>query len=106
MRASALRGRLRDTGMSETDTWHLYLLRCANGDLYTGISTDVQRRLAQHASDRGARRLRGKGPLTLEFSAAVGNRSRAQRIEYRVKQWRRTQKEDLIAGRLSLPEPE
>ena len=40
--------------------WYLYLVRCADGALYTGISTDVMRRLAEHAANRGARRLRGR----------------------------------------------
>lgn len=91
--------------MSDTDSnWFIYLLRCANGDLYTGISTDVQRRLQQHASNRGAKRLRGKGPLLLEFSQSVGDRATAQRLEYRVKKLSRQQKEALIAGRLALPQ--
>lgn len=89
--------------MSDSPTWHLYLLRCANGDLYTGISTDVQRRLQQHDNNRGARRLRGKGPLVLEFSQPVGDRARALRLESRVKKLRRAQKEALIAGTLALP---
>lgn len=83
--------------------WHLYLLRCADGKLYTGITTDVQRRLEQHANNNGARRLRGRAPLSLEFSREIGDRGLAQRIEYRVKRLRRAQKEALIAGELSLP---
>ena len=92
--------------MSDNPTWYLYLLRCANGDLYTGISTDVQRRLQQHASNRGARRLRGKGPLQLVFSEQVGDRSSALRLEYRVKQLSREQKEALVSGARQLPEIE
>jgi len=89
--------------VSEQSTWHIYLLRCANGDLYTGISTDVRRRLQQHADNRGARRLRGKGPLQLVFRRAVGNRSQALRLEYRVKQLSRQQKEALVRGERDLP---
>ena len=89
--------------MSEQSTWHIYLLRCANGDLYTGISTDVRRRLQQHADNRGARSLRGKGPLQLVFRRAVGNRSQALRLEYRVKQLSRQQKEALVRGERDLP---
>ena len=89
--------------MPEPTTWHLYLVRCANGDLYTGISTDVERRLAQHAGNRGARRLRGKGPLQLAFSCPVGNRSQALRMEYRVKRLPRQQKEALVCGARDLP---
>lgn len=92
--------------MPENPSWYLYLLRCANGDLYTGITTDVERRLAQHAGNRGARRLRGKGPLQLVYSHPVGDRSRALRLEYRVKQLSRAQKEALVAGKRPLPELE
>ncbi len=85
--------------------WHLYLVRCADGTLYTGISTDVQRRFDAHQNNRGARRLRGRGPLELVFSEAVGNRGEAQRVEHRVKRLSRVQKERLIRGEASLPLP-
>lgn len=83
-------------------TWHLYILQCHDGSLYTGISTDIDRRLAAHTTDRGARRLRGRGPLKLLFSAEIGDRSRAQRMEYRVKRLSRLSKLDLIAGGIEL----
>ena len=89
--------------MSEPPVWHIYLIRCDDGSLYTGISTDVERRLRQHRNNRGARRLRGRAALELVFSCEVGDRSTAQRIESRVKRLKRAQKEDLIAGRLALP---
>ena len=89
--------------MAEQPTWYIYLLRCANGDLYTGISTDVARRLQQHADNRGARRLRGKGPLQLVFSHPAGDRSQALRLEYRVKRLSRLQEEALVRGERDLP---
>jgi putative endonuclease len=84
--------------------WFLYLVRCRDGSLYTGISTDVQRRLRDHRDNRGARRLRGRGPLELVFSRAVGDRRLAQRIEYRVKRLSREQKERLVRGEVDLPD--
>ncbi len=83
--------------------WHLYLVRCNDGSLYTGISTDVERRFAAHAANRGARRLRGRGPLELVYARALGNRSLASRVEHRVKQLNRSDKERLIRGELPLP---
>lgn len=66
--------------------WSLYLVRCADGSLYTGISTDVGRRLREHGNSvRGAKFLRGRGPLTLAFEYRIGDRSLASRIEHRVK---------------------
>ena len=61
--------------------WHLYLVRCNDGSLYTGISTDVERRLDAHRNNRGARRLRGRGPLELVYSQPVGDRGLALSLE-------------------------
>ena len=73
--------------------WFLYLIRTADNKLYTGITTDVERRYQQHQSGKGAKALRGKG----ELSAPVGDRSLALRAEYRVKQLTKRQKERLVA---------
>ncbi len=83
--------------------YSLYIVRCGDGTLYTGITTDVERRVREHESGkRGARYLRGKGPLRLEFSAPLGSRGKAQQYEYHVKRLEREQKEALIEGRHSL----
>lgn len=65
--------------------WYLYLIETAAGALYTGITTDVQRRLTQHSQGRGAKALRGKGPLSLVHHEAVGTRSEALKLEAAVK---------------------
>ena len=83
--------------------YSIYIVRCADGTLYTGISTDVARRLLEHEDGkRGAKYLRGKGPLKLEYAEAVGDRSTAARAEFIVKQLDRKSKEGLIVGRCSL----
>lgn len=83
--------------------YSLYIVRCADGSLYTGIALDVARRLAEHADGpRGARYLRGKGPLELVFQQPVGDRGRASHAEYRVKRLDRAAKEALITGQSSL----
>lgn len=83
--------------------FNLYILRCADGTLYTGIATDVQRRLEEHASGpRGAKYLRGKGPLEVVFEESVGDRALASQLEHRVKQLSRKQKLELVSGRLDL----
>ena len=80
-------------------TWSVYLLRCADGSLYTGIATDVPKRVAEHAeSRRGAKYLRGRGPLELVFYQEIGDRSVASKIEHRVKRLPKAYKEDF--GRL------
>lgn len=89
--------RVRNSG------WFVYLLRCGDGSLYTGISTDVARRFAEHCDGRrGAKALRGRQPLQIVFSEAVGDRSRAQRLEYRIKQMDKPAKEAIVSGRLAL----
>lgn len=84
--------------------WFLYLIRCRNGTLYAGISTDVARRYAEHqaGAPKGARYLRGKGPLLLEFQAVAGDRSAATKLEIWVKSLPRAVKEDVVAGKLDL----
>ena len=81
----------------------LYIVRCADGTLYTGITTDVARRVGEHeAGHRGAKFMRGKGPFEVLFEEVVGDRARASRCEHRVKQLSRAQKLDLIERRMRL----
>ena len=85
--------------------YSLYILRCADGTLYTGISTDIARRVDEHRTGkRGAKYLRGKGPLELVYTVHVGDRSAASRAEFFVKQLDRAGKQKLIAGQLSVDE--
>lgn len=83
-------------------SWYLYLIRCTDNRLYTGITTDVERRFAQHQAGKGAKALRGKGELALVFSQAVGDRSLALRAEYRIKQLSKAEKERLVGGKMPL----
>lgn len=78
--------------------WSLYLIRCGDGKLYTGITTDVERRVGQHSSGLGAKFMRGRGPFELAFCASVGDRSLATRLECRVKRLCKRDKERLIEG--------
>ena len=82
--------------------WYLYLLRCGDGTLYTGISTDVGRRLAEHRAGRGARYLRGRGPLQLARKLRVGAIGDALKVERKVKRMSPAGKEKLIAGKIRL----
>ena len=85
--------------------YSLYILRCADGSLYTGIALDVGKRLQEHEfSPRGAKYLRGRGPLTLEFQAPVGDRRAASLAEYLVKSLPKSDKERLITGATTLVE--
>lgn len=74
------------------------MLRCGDGSLYTGIATDVTRRLEEHRAHAGAKYLRGRGPFEVVFQAEVGSRSLATRVELRIKKLSRSAKEDLISA--------
>lgn len=79
--------------------WYLYILRCGDGTLYTGITTDVERRLEEHRQGRGAKYTRGRGPLELAYQEECGTHSEALKREYTVKRLTREEKEDLIGNK-------
>lgn len=82
--------------------YHLYILRCADGSLYTGIALDIEARLRDHDGDRaGAKYLRGRKPFEKVFECEAGDRSEAQQLEYRVKRLSRAEKLSLIRGLLT-----
>jgi putative endonuclease len=76
---------------------HVYLLRCADGSLYCGWTTDVPRRLAEHRSGTASRYTRSRRPVALAAAFAVPNRSAALREEARIKRLSRAAKLELIA---------
>ena len=76
-------------------TWKLYILRCGDGSLYTGITTDVQARLEMHRSGRGAKYTRGRGPLELVYSEECGSHSDALKREIAIKALTKEEKEHL-----------
>ena len=76
--------------------YYVYLLRCADGTLYTGFTNDLARRLAAHNAGRGAKYTRGRGPVELVYWESFSNKSSALRREYAIKQLPRRQKLTLI----------
>ncbi len=78
------------------NTWHLYILRCRDGSLYTGITTDVEKRLEAHRSGKGAKYTRGRGPLELVYREECGTHSDALKREIEIKRLTREQKQALI----------
>lgn len=77
--------------------WKLYILRCGDDSLYTGITTDVEARLEMHRSGKGAKYTRGRGPLELVYSEECGTHSDALKRELQIKAMNREGKERLIA---------
>ena len=82
---------------AEKSAWYLYILRCGDNSLYTGITTDVDKRFAAHCAGRGAKYTRGRGPLTLVYRELCGTHSDALKREWDVKSMKRDQKEKLIS---------
>lgn len=76
------------------------MIRCGDGSLYTGIATDVDRRLAEHRGNgnAGAKYLKGRGPLELVFQKNVGGRSLALKLESKVKKLSKAEKEMLVSA--------
>ena len=78
--------------------WIVYILRCADGTLYTGITDDPERRLQAHNEGKGAKYTRGRRPVEMVYRESCGDKSAALRREYAVKQLGRSEKLELIAG--------
>lgn len=78
--------------------WFVYMIRCTDGSLYTGITTDMQRRLAQHASRRGAKYFRGRAPGEVVYLEDGHTRSSASRREAQIKKLPAAAKQALIAA--------
>ena len=77
--------------------YFVYILRCADGSLYTGSTTDVSSRVRVHNAGRGARYTAGRVPVQVVYSEPHESRSAAQKREYQIKHWTREKKEALIA---------
>jgi putative endonuclease len=78
--------------------WYLYIVRCGDGSLYSGVTVDIERRLREHGAGglRGAKYLRGRGPLQLAYMQPFAGRSAAQSAEAAVKKMSKREKELLL----------
>lgn len=76
--------------------WYVYLIRTRTNTLYCGITNDLERRFEQHQAGKGAKYLRGKGPLTLEWTQVVTDKSAALKEEIRIKKLTKIQKEVMV----------
>src|SRR6476619_4870484 len=95
------------------DVWFVYIARCADGTLYTGIARDVAARIAAHDAGLGARYTRGRGPLSVCAVRRCRSKGEALRLEHAVKRLPRAEKESLTQARrlaafgrrLAIPRP-
>jgi len=78
--------------------WYLYILRCRDDSLYTGITTNVEKRLEAHNSGKGAKYTRGRGPVSLVYSEECVDHSQALKRELQIKAMPRREKLRLIGA--------
>ncbi|MFC1843971.1 GIY-YIG nuclease family protein [Thermodesulfobacteriota bacterium] len=77
--------------------WHVYMVRCSDGTLYTGITNDLEKRIEAHNSGKdGARYTRSRRPVSLVYSEEAGSKSEAASLEYRIKKLTRAKKDMLV----------
>ena len=79
-------------------TWYLYILCCRDDTFYTGITTDVEKRLEAHRTGKGAKYTRGRAPLELVYRETCGSHSDALKRELEIKKLSRAEKQKLIAA--------
>jgi len=84
---------------NESSAWHVYVVECADGSLYTGIALDAEQRVARHNAGHGARYTRSRLPVRLVHVEMAESRGAALRREYAIKRLTVAAKRELIAGR-------
>ena len=88
--------KMTDKGIAK-NIWHVYMVRCSDGTLYTGITNDLEKRIEAHNSGKdGARYTRSRRPVTLVYSKQAESKSAAARLEYQTKKLKRLKKKKLI----------
>ncbi|MBR9786559.1 MAG: GIY-YIG nuclease family protein [Vibrionaceae bacterium] len=90
--------------MSESveQVWSVYLIRNNRNALYCGVTNDIERRFKQHQNGKGAKALKGKGPLVLEWTMSFDSKSIAMKAEYFIKQLAKKNKELLVESKASI----
>ncbi len=80
--------------------WYVYIVRCADNSLYTGIALDVERRLDEHNGKKAAKYTRSRQPVELVYSEEVESRSAAASREFAIKKLSKQKKESLILDQI------
>ena len=78
--------------------WHVYILRCRDGSLYTGYTNDLDTRLAAHNAGKGAKYTASHRPVQIVYTEFSDSKTAAMRREIQIKRWAKAKKEALIAG--------
>ena len=85
--------------------WHVYMLRCADHSLYTGVATDLEARVATHNAGKGAKYTRGRLPVKLVYQEAVADRGAALKREHAIKRLSAAAKHQLIRQSAHVRQP-
>jgi putative endonuclease len=80
------------------EVWFLYIVRCGDDSLYSGVTLDVERRLSEHQDGKGSKYLRGRGPLRVVYTRPFTSRGAALSAEANMKKLSKREKEQLIQG--------
>lgn len=83
--------------MSQKKAWTCYILRCGDGSLYTGITTDMAARLTRHQAGKGAAYTRSHLPVTLAWKQRMPSESAARKREAKIKRWKKVEKEAFLS---------
>ena len=78
--------------------WYLYIIECSDSSLYTGITTDIERRVSEHNLKTGSKAVRGKLPVKLVYQEEYESRSDASKRESEIKKWSHSMKVSLVKG--------
>lgn len=84
------------------EKWFVYIVKCSDDTLYTGITNDLEKRIKMHNTGKGAKYCRGRAPVELMMSIDFNTKSEAAKIEYRIKQLNKKQKQELIMNKKTL----
>ena len=82
-------------------TWHVYIIECNDGSLYTGITTNLEKRITAHNAGLGAKYTKSRRPVRLCYSEHAIDRRQASQREYAIKSLRKSAKIDMIANQLA-----
>ena len=93
--------------MSESpEKWYVYILECSDETLYTGITNNLELRLKKHNQGKGARYTKGRGPVKLLINFEVDGKSKALKLEYKIKKLSKKEKIEIIKNRTLLDSTE
>ena len=87
-----------DIGMKKMTTYKVYMVECSDGSIYTGIATDINRRLEQHSKGIGSKYVRARLPISLQWSSESMDLSSALKMEHHIKSWNRERKLEWITN--------